>query len=192
MLKIAIALKCPRAEGDLPIFVFGAVQSCTVGFRIFDQQIRYTLAADASSIIRSVQLSKPLLALFAACSVTKPRAPTLKVRRIIAEWMLDAAAKTTSGEGRANSRLVWKQPEKLWGNFPGEPEFLHPIAPKLCEKGLRKWLKGMVARDGVEPLLWFGQVLAIAQLIDFAALQPVRFVRVVHLVFVWQYKSNTK
>ena len=32
--------------------------------RIFDQQIRYTLAADASSIIRSVHLSKPLLALY--------------------------------------------------------------------------------------------------------------------------------
>jgi hypothetical protein len=53
--------------------------------RIFDQQIRYTLAADASSIIRSVQLSKPLLALFASCQVSRPRAPTLKVRRIVAE-----------------------------------------------------------------------------------------------------------
>jgi hypothetical protein len=49
--------------------------------RMFDQQIRYTLAADASSIIRSVELSKPLLALFAACQVTKPRTPILKVRR---------------------------------------------------------------------------------------------------------------
>jgi hypothetical protein len=53
--------------------------------RIFDQQIRYTLAADASSIIRSVELPKPLLALFSQCQVTRPRTPTLKVRRIIAE-----------------------------------------------------------------------------------------------------------
>ena len=47
--------------------------------RIFDQQIRYTLTADASSIIR--YLSQPLLALYSACQVTNPRPPILKVRR---------------------------------------------------------------------------------------------------------------
>ena len=49
--------------------------------RIFDQQIRYTLTADASSIIRSSDLSQPLLALYSACQVTNPRAPILTVRR---------------------------------------------------------------------------------------------------------------
>jgi hypothetical protein len=53
--------------------------------RIFDQTIRYTLSADASSIIRATALPKNLLAMYAACQVTKPRTPTLKVRRIVSE-----------------------------------------------------------------------------------------------------------
>jgi hypothetical protein len=53
--------------------------------RIFDQQIRYTLTPDASSIVRSVALPKALLSLFAQCEVTKPRTPTLTVRLIVGE-----------------------------------------------------------------------------------------------------------
>jgi len=51
--------------------------------RIFEQTTRYTLAADAGSIIRAVALPKAQLALFAQCQVSKPRTPTLKVRRIV-------------------------------------------------------------------------------------------------------------
>ena len=51
--------------------------------KIFEQSIRYTLTAEASSIVRSVALSKPLLSLFAKCQMTKPRTPTLKVRQIV-------------------------------------------------------------------------------------------------------------
>ena len=53
--------------------------------RIFEQTTRYTLAADAGSIIRAVALPKAQLALFAQCQVSKPRTPTLKVRRIVSE-----------------------------------------------------------------------------------------------------------
>jgi len=53
--------------------------------RLFQQSVPYTRAPDASSIVRSVALSKPLLSLFAECQVTKPRTLTLKVRRIVAE-----------------------------------------------------------------------------------------------------------
>jgi len=53
--------------------------------QIFDQQIRYTLSAEASSVVRSVALSKPLLALYSQIQVTKPHTPTLKVRRISLE-----------------------------------------------------------------------------------------------------------
>ena len=53
--------------------------------RIFEQTIRYTLRPDAGSIIRAVTLPKAQLALFAQCTVSKPRTPTLKVRRIVSE-----------------------------------------------------------------------------------------------------------
>ena len=53
--------------------------------RIFEQTTRYTLRPDAGSIIRAVALPKAQLALFSQCQVTKPRTPTLKVRRIISE-----------------------------------------------------------------------------------------------------------
>jgi hypothetical protein len=53
--------------------------------RIIEQNIRCTLAPDASSVIRSVALPKPLLTLFAQCQVTKPRTPTLKVRQIVSK-----------------------------------------------------------------------------------------------------------
>jgi hypothetical protein len=51
--------------------------------RIFEQTVRYTRAADASSIVRSVALPKPLLALYSQGQVSKPRTPTLKVRQIV-------------------------------------------------------------------------------------------------------------
>jgi hypothetical protein len=51
--------------------------------KIFEQTVRYTLAADASSIMRSMALPRPLLSLFAQCVVSKPRTPTLKVRQIV-------------------------------------------------------------------------------------------------------------
>src|SRR5438477_7579317 len=53
--------------------------------RIFEQTTRYTLRPDAGSIIRAVTLPKVHLALFAQCQVSKPRTPTLKVRRIVSE-----------------------------------------------------------------------------------------------------------
>jgi len=53
--------------------------------RIFQQTTRYTLRPDAGSIIRAVALPKAQLALYSQCQVTKPRTPTLKVRRVISE-----------------------------------------------------------------------------------------------------------
>jgi len=53
--------------------------------RIFDAKLRYSLSPDATTIIRSAALPKHLLALYAACQVTKPRTPTLKVRQIVSE-----------------------------------------------------------------------------------------------------------
>ena len=53
--------------------------------RIFEETTRYTLRPDAGHIIRTVMLPKAQLALFSMCQVTKPRTPTLKVRRIISE-----------------------------------------------------------------------------------------------------------
>jgi hypothetical protein len=53
--------------------------------RIFEQTVRYSLAADASSIVRSFALPRPLLSLFAQCVVTKPRTPVLKVRQIVSQ-----------------------------------------------------------------------------------------------------------
>jgi hypothetical protein len=53
--------------------------------RIFEQTTRYTLRPDAGSIIRAVALPKAQLALYSQCQVTKPRTPTLKVRKVISE-----------------------------------------------------------------------------------------------------------
>jgi hypothetical protein len=53
--------------------------------RIFEQTVRYTLTADASSVIRASALPKPLLALYSTCQVSKPRTPVLKVPQIVSQ-----------------------------------------------------------------------------------------------------------
>lgn len=51
--------------------------------QIFTETVRYTLAPEASAIIRGLELPKKLNALFAACTVVKDRAPTLKVEETL-------------------------------------------------------------------------------------------------------------
>jgi hypothetical protein len=50
---------------------------------IFEQTTRYHLRPDAGPVVR--MLPKALAALYAACHVSTPRPPILKVRRIVAE-----------------------------------------------------------------------------------------------------------
>jgi hypothetical protein len=48
--------------------------------KIFEERITFTLRPQAAGILRREQMSEHLSALFARCSVTKQRAPTLQVR----------------------------------------------------------------------------------------------------------------
>jgi len=48
--------------------------------RVFQKTVRWTLASGYGELIRTEKLSKTLLAFYAACHVTKPRAPSLIVR----------------------------------------------------------------------------------------------------------------
>jgi hypothetical protein len=48
--------------------------------KIFEKSERWTLSANAAAIVKGSKLSKPLLALYSQCQVTKSKAPMLQVR----------------------------------------------------------------------------------------------------------------
>jgi hypothetical protein len=48
--------------------------------KIFLQDVRFTLAPEAATIIRGEKLNKALLSLYSQCQVVKPKSPVLQVR----------------------------------------------------------------------------------------------------------------
>src|SRR5436305_369581 len=48
--------------------------------KVFQKDVRWSLAPEASVIIKGEKLSKPLLALYSQCQVVKPKTPSLTVR----------------------------------------------------------------------------------------------------------------
>jgi hypothetical protein len=95
----------------------------------FEQQLRYTLSPDASSIVQSFALPKPLLALYSQIQVTKPQTPTLKVRAV--QPLVTAAEVFVSrflswADFRPVSRLLYTVPKIDTRDFGAQPQAISP------------------------------------------------------------------